>query len=863
LCLLVAIFFLAGPELMEHIGVPLRPTTGAMVELLAHGEPVFITLLPLVLMLAAGELAWRDREAGIAPLLDAAPAPGWVRLAGQFGALLLLALSLQLLRLAAAVGVQLSMGHSDPDFALYAQVLFGLQLVDYLLLVVLALAVHAILDHKHFGQLLLVAFFFAMLALPPLRLAGPMQVYATGPAWHWSELGGFARDLGPWACFKLYWLAWAALLALLALVFAPRGSTSGLRDRLREARARITPAWLGSAVVVALLLGASGGFVFYNTHVLNRSFSDDALAERGERYERTYGQYAWTPQPVPTHLQLQVDLRPARGTATIEGSILLRNPTQSPIPVVHLETMEGVSTRLVGFDQPARRVIDDDELRHYAFELSKPLQPGESTTLHFSIGFAPRGFGASGIDRAIAPQGSVFRDLEWFPQVGYQTGRELKSPGERRARGLPDKPMYPQLDDPRRIMDPARAQRVTVETVIATDPGQTAIAPGVLQRQWLQDGRPHFRYATEAPIRDDLWFYSSDYQVLRDEWNGVAIEVFHDPAHAWNAQRMVRAAKAVLAAMSRDFGPYPYRHLRFTEVPGPGGLHAAPGDVSFHETYARFHPEADWREIDFAFGVAGHEVAHQWWGTALMPAEVEGAPLLVESLAWYSSLQVQREVFGEAHLERMLAMLRESFLTPNSRAGKPLLFAADFLDSYRKGPFAMHALAEYLGTDAMNTALRKLLHDHQDNRLPLATSRDLYRELEAVTPAHLQPLLHDLLAANTYWELKATAASARPLADGRWEVLLDVNARKMTYDESGDRTLVPMDDLVELGVSGAVADDDGAEAPVLYRQLHRVRSGAQRFRLVVPGRPGAAAIDPRHLLLDVKPQDNEKPVAGL
>lgn len=855
LALLVGVFFLAGSELMEHIGVPQYPTTAAMLDMLVHGEPIFISVLPLVLMLAAGELAWRDRDAGIAPLVDAAPAPNWVRYSGHFGALVLLALALQGLRLGAAALLQLSMDYASFEWPLYLQGLFGLQLVDYLLLAALALALHAIVDHRHLGQLLVVAAYIAIYALPKLHIGGPLLVYASDPGWSYSDLGGYARDLRPWAWFKLYWAAWALLLGVAAMLLAPRGATAGWRDRLRDARARFAPPLRRVAAAAAVLLLACGGWIFYNTHVLNRALDPDDVAARRARYEQLYGRYADLPQPVPTHMQLRIALQPARGTARVEGEYLLRNPTDAPIGVIHLDTSAAVDTRLLGFDRPATPLLADDDLRHYAYRLSRPLQPGESTTLRFALDFAPRGFTVDGIDRAIAPAGSVFRDLEWFPQVGYQTARELKSAGERRAHGLPAKPEAPLLDDPGPPRDPSRAQRITVDTVISTDAGQTAVAPGLLRRQWLQDGRPHFHYATEAPIRDDLWFYSSDYQLLRDRWNGVAIEVFHDPDHPWNPARMVRAAKAVLASMSRDFGPYPYRHLRFTEIPGKGGLHAAPADVSFHEWYARFRPEADWRDVDFAFGVAGHEVAHQWWGAQLTPAMVEGAPLLTESLAWYSSLQAMRETFGEAHLGRMLDVLRTAYLTPNSRAGKPLLYAVDFMDAYRKGPFAMYALSEYLGTDAMNTALRRLLQAHRDNTLPLPTSRDLYRELQAVTPPHLQPLLHDLLAANTYWEFKATGADARALGDGRWEVTLDLTARKVTFDEAGGRTAVPMDDRVEIGVYGAAAEED-ARGPQLYRRLHRIRDGAQQLRIVVDGAPAQAGIDPRHLLLDVKSEDN-------
>ena len=74
-------------------------------------------------------------------------------------------------------------------------------------------------------------------------------------------------------------------------------------------------------------------------------------------------------------------------------------------------------------------------------------------------------------------------------------------------------------------------------------------------------------------------------------------------------------------------------------------LHASPINISYQEGFSLLNPEADPRGIDLPFAVVAHEVAHQWWGNPLVPARVEGAALLTESLAWYSALEVvERDV---------------------------------------------------------------------------------------------------------------------------------------------------------------------------------------------------------------------------
>jgi hypothetical protein len=213
---------------------------------------------------------------------------------------------------------------------------------------------------------------------------------------------------------------------------------------------------------------------------------------------------------------------------------------------------------------------------------------------------------------------------------------------------------------------------------------------------------------------------------------------------------------------------------------------------------------------------------------------------------------VIEEEYGAEHLARFLGFMRESYLNPRSRADVPLLRASDSFLGYRKGPFAMYALQEYVGQESVDLAWRRL---REQRGPPFATSLDLYRELEQVTPDSLQDLLADLLERNTFWELRTSEASARQTASGEWEVTLDVAARKVVVDTAGVETDMPMDDLIEIGV---YAPTEGGEPPgrPLHLAMHRIRTGPQSITITVPERPARAGIDPRHLLIDVEPGDN-------
>ncbi len=85
-----------------------------------------------------------------------------------------------------------------------------------------------------------------------------------------------------------------------------------------------------------------------------------------------------------------------------------------------------------------------------------------------------------------------------------------------------------------------------------------------------------------------------------------------------------------------------------------------------------------------------------------------------------------------------------------------------------------------------------------------------------------------------------------------------MRVRKIVVNEQSIETEAPMGDLVEVGVFAA--DEDGSPAAPLYLQMHRIRSGEQRITMTVQKEPAQAGINPRNLLIDVKPDDNIKEI---
>jgi hypothetical protein len=192
-------------------------------------------------------------------------------------------------------------------------------------------------------------------------------------------------------------------------------------------------------------------------------------------------------------------------------------------------------------------------------------------------------------------------------------------------------------------------------------------------------------------------------------------------------------------------------------------MHADAGMITHGEGFTFWNPEDDPGGHDHPYAIVAHEMAHQW---TVPYANVEGAPVMSESLAWYYGLKLVGNSRGEEAVRQLLGYMRQPYPYSPIRRGEPLLRGLDQYLSYRRGPFALYALSEYIGERRVNQALRVLLAKHLPQEAPLATTLDLYRELRAVTPDSLHYLLHDMFEVNTYWELETERVAAGPTPSG-------------------------------------------------------------------------------------------------
>ena len=811
----------------------------------------------LVIAVYAGELVWKDREVGAAEIADAVPVSTGSALLGRFLALAGIILVFHAAFLLGGILLQALQGYYEFEIGLYLRWLLGLTLVGHLLLGVLAMAIHVLVNQKYIGHMLAVG--ACLLSV----LAGPMglpflAVYNSGPGLVYSDMNGFGPFLGPFLWFKTYWAAWALLLSVVAVVFWIRGREAGVRNRIAAARSRLRGPVAHVAAFALSLIIALGGFIFYNTSVLNASPSPGEAGRSRAEYEQRYGRFETAPQPVLVAADLRVEIYPDAPAAEIRGTYRLVNRGSVAIDSVHVVTHADIATRTISLDRAARQVAADEERGYRIFALERGLAPGDSLGMSFEVVYRPRGFRSRGIATEVVQNGTYF-DRRWLPFIGYQPAIALADPADRKRFGLAPRPAMPGPDDLEALAhnDEVRNEDlVHAEVIVGTARDQTAVFSGTLRRSWTEDGRRYFHYATELPAPFGASVLSGRYAVHEARWNDVALRVLHDPRHPRNVAAMVRSMKASLDYYTSAFGPYQYQELRVVEVP-PYSVRgrALATTILFAEDF--FITRAREGRFDQTFFGTAHEVAHSWWGGQLRSAHVRGRAVLSEALSNYSAMMVTEKTFGPKAAQQVYDYQMDRYLSRRAsfRTDVPLIDAEDHPHIfYGKGAVAMYALRDHIGDEAVNGSLRQFLRAHANAGPPYPTSRDLVAALRTVTPDSLQYLLTDFFETVTLWEVKAERAVVEPTPAGDYRVTIDVSAKKFRTDSVGGETETQMDDLVEIGIFAPGAGEALGEP--LYLQRHRIRSGKQTISIIVPREPARAGVDPHGKLMDRTRGDN-------
>ena len=759
--------------------MPILPVAASLVPLITAG---FALPMLVMALMFGGEMIWRERQVRIAEIADATPAPGALFLAAKLLALALVMLVFPIIGSAIGLGHQISRGSPQLNISFYVAYSLLVLWLPSVMVAVVAMLVHVVIENRFSAHLTVIAIFVLFITIEALGYENRLVLFGSTPGILLSDMNGLGHYLTSVIWFTIYWSTLTVLLLLAAHQLRGRGHPSPILARIKAWRGELTPAvkWTGVAALAGMAL--TGAYIYWNTRVLNAYETTYAAELRAVAHEKAHGARLYAPQPRITGIDVAIDLVPERRSYMVRGKLELTNRTEQPLEVVHVHFDTSVGVQSVEIEGGSH--IDPKGCCVHVFRLAQAMAPSEKRTLTYAVSMQQRGFLSKEQTSSVNANGTFINSEEFSPHIGVDRRRFLSDPRRRIVHGLAAYGHENENTDAaslRRGLFRQDSDFVRFAVTVSTSPDQIAVAPGYLKREWSEKGRRYFRYEMDSPIQNFWSVVSARYEVVRDRWGDVDLAVFHHPPHKANVERMLKAVKLAFDYCSQNFGPYQHKQLRIVEFPYGAFAQSFPNTVPVAEMAGFIAHPLQLAVFDVVTFLMAHEVAHQWWGHQVVPADVPGGNMLSESLAEYSALMVMEHKYGQAAIRRFLKLNLDRYLQSRGQGDleRPLARAKIYQGPilYQKGGLAMYALKEAMGEATVNRALARLISEHGFKSDPYASPEDLLRILrEEAGPAH-HDLISDLIEKITLWDLRAVSAKATELGDGRWRVELEMTAK--------------------------------------------------------------------------------------
>ncbi len=836
-------------------GGKIYPVTRAMVDALGN---VFTFFTAVIAIYYAGELVWRERERRTHEIIDATPVPDWMFIAPKTAAIALVLASTMVAAVIVAMLTQLVRGYSQLEVGHYLLWYVLPNAIDMTILAVLAILIQALSPNKYVGWAVMVVYLISTLVMSNLGFEHNLYQYGGTPSVPLSDMNGQGTYWIGAYWFRLYWGAFALALLVLTYGLWRRGTEARLAPRLARLPHRLRGA-AGVILAAALVVFAgSGAFIFYNTNILNPYRTKLGDEKWTADYEKHFLAFESLPQPKIAKVNLNIQIFPKETRVETSGGYVIQNRTDKPIATLHLRFPRDLIVDQL--DVPGAHLqtqYPGFNYRIYAFDT--PLRPGETRTMTFATTYRQQGFRNSGNVLDIVGNGTFVNDTDLTPTIGMDKRMLLQDRTKRRKYGLTPELRMPKLGQPG--ADQVNYIRhdsdwVTSDLTVTTDADQIPVAPGYKTSDVVSKGRRTVHFVADSPIMHFFSAQSARYAVQTVNYKGVDISVYYDPKHPWNVPQIQKAMKAGLDYYNANYSPYQFHQVRVLEFPAPQGAFAQSfaNTIPWSEGIFFIADNRDPSRVDMVTYVGAHELGHQWWAHQVIGADEQGSTVLSETLAQYSAGMVMKHMYGPDMMRKFLKFELDSYL--KGRGGDVL--EEEPLEKvenqayihYRKGSLVMYRLQDEIGEDAVNRALRHLLHDFAFKGAPYPTSLDLVKDLRQEAPADKQQLITDLFEKITLYDIKTTKAVSKKRADGRYDLTLTLDAKKLYADGSGKETEAPMNETVDVGAFDVEPAQKGfSSKSVIALERMPIHSGTQTVTMVVSRAPKVAGADPYNTMI--------------
>ena len=882
---LVGLIFIliSSMVLGELFGTKTLPVTWQILLVPGNSFALFINITTF---LYAGMLVHRGKTARIDSLIDVTPVPNWTLLLSKLIALLKMQLVLLVVILIGGILIQVYNGYYTFEIGHYLYELYALNFVHFVVWGLLALFIQVIVGNAYLGLCALLVISIGTPLLSRIGVEQSIFKYNQAPGFSYSDMNGYGISTRLYLVYKMYWLLGGLTLLITAGLFWVRGLPHSFKEKLLIAKSRFKGASLIGFSILLISFLALGFRIYYENNILNERTSSNEQENRSVEWEKKYKKYENTAQPRIISSKVNVNIFPKELNFDADGIYWMVNKTDQPIDSILLNHNRYPST--FTFSKPNSLVSEDTVFNFDIYQFEHPLQPGDSLSLKFTVHNKPNTFLRN--NSPVRENGTFINNGQIFPSLGY-SGGELQDDEVREKYGLPKNKLKPHPSDTTALGNTYIAKDadwIDFEATVSTSEDQIAIAPGYLQKAWVEDGRKYFHYKMDSKILNFYAFNSARYEVVRDKWNDVNLEIYYQKGHEYNLDRFFAGVKASLDYNTKNFSPYQHKQVRIIEFPRTGGGFAQsfPNTIPFSEAIG-FIADVDSTEeggVDYAFAVTVHEVAHQWWAHQVIGADVQGATMLSESLSEYVSLKVLEHQHGASKMRKFLKDALDKYLrartTENKRENALMYNDGQGYIHYQKGSLVFYALSDYIGEDSLNRALKRYIEKVKFQEPPYTTSIEMVDYIREVTPDSLQYVIKDMFETITLYKNRVVEVKSTELDNGKYQVDIEFNVIKYRNDEKGKRYFseegadsisyktekmrkpeysIVLADYIDVGIFGEEENEEGDKNEIeLYLKKHKITIINNKVSIIVDQKPTEVGIDPYNKLIDTNSEDNRR-----
>jgi len=848
----------------ETFGVKSIPNTANVLDSLG----IFTVFMYVLALTNAAELIWKERVVKFNLINDAMPVPDFVGILSKFLAMIIIYCGIFAVLILVGITSQAINGYFDFQLPIYFQHFYMEQLVQLSFYTILFFFIQVMVNDKFVGIGASILFLVLVGFMSYLGVEHTMFSFASGDLGTFSDMNLYGHFVKSFSWLSIYWLGFTMIIFAIATTLSVRGTEELLKTRLLIGRHRFTKQIATFSILGVITFALSGCYVYYNTNILEKYENSKSREKRQAQYEKTLkAKYEFMNQPKIVESDIKVELYPSKRSMSANGFYYLKNKSTQTIKDVYIMFNRPVDVKELTFLGGSKIKQQWKDWGVTIYTLTKPLAPQDSVKLSFKVSVNSKSFLSGVAGTSLVYNGTFFDNTNYFPSIGYEEGGELSGEDKRKKQGLKPKERMMEQSDKRglsRNLFGDDADFIRFQMTIGTEPDQTAIAPGYLQKTYQKGNRKYFSYKMDRPMVNFYSIVSARYEVMKDKWKDVNLEIYYNKGHDKNLGRMMDGLKKSLEYYSKSFSPFQFRQMRIMEFPKYATFaQSFANTIPFSEGIG-FVLDVKEKDPNIPFYVTSHEMGHQWWGHQVTEAHVKGSSMLSESMSEYSALMVMKHNSTPEVMQKFMKINLDGYLFGRSSESKKEMPLSQVERQqyihYNKGSLCMYALQDYIGEDRINVALSQYIKDwqypgpdHPKGRYP--TSTDLIGYLRTATPDSLKYLIKDMFETITLYENKVEKAEYVQNKDKTFEVTLTLNSEKFRADSAGNQVPIKLNEWIDVGVYGKDAKGDDK---LLYLKKHHFTQKDNVLKIKVKEEPTKAGIDPINILIDRHASDNVK-----